>query len=101
SNPATYVKLFDLIRDLYTELPEAKLRGWKPGRFSFNVPSGRCEACQGNGLIAVEMHFLPTVYVTCDVCNGTRFMKETLEITYKKKNIYQVLKMTIEEALKF
>ena len=98
SNPATYTGAFTHIRDLFAASNEARARGWKPGRFSFNVPGGRCEACQGNGLIAVEMHFLPTVYVTCDVCNGTRFMKETLEVTYRGKNIYDVLQMTIEEA---
>jgi excinuclease ABC subunit A len=80
---------------------EARARGWKPGRFSFNVKGGRCEACQGNGEIAVEMHFLPTVYVTCDVCDGKRFTKETLEVTYKEKNIDEVLHMTIEEAVAF
>jgi excinuclease ABC subunit A len=98
SNPATYTGAFTHIRDLLSASSEARARGWKPGRFSFNVPGGRCEACQGNGLIAVEMHFLPTVYVTCDVCNGTRFMKETLEVTYRGKNIYEILQMTIEEA---
>ena len=98
SNPATYTGAFNHIRDLFAATSEARARGWKPGRFSFNVAGGRCEACQGNGVIAVEMHFLPTVYVTCDVCNGTRFMKETLEVTYKGKNIYDVLQMTIEEA---
>jgi excinuclease ABC subunit A len=101
SNPATYTGAFTHIRDLLAASNEARARGWKPGRFSFNVPGGRCEACQGNGLIAVEMHFLPTVYVTCDVCNGTRFMKETLEVTYRGKNIYDILQMTIEEAEKF
>jgi excinuclease ABC subunit A len=101
SNPATYTGAFTHIRDLFSSTAEARARGWKPGRFSFNVPGGRCEACQGNGMIAVEMHFLPTVYVTCDVCNGTRFMKETLEITYRGKNIFEVLSMTIEEAKKF
>ncbi len=98
SNPATYTGAFTHIRDLFSATPEARARGWRPGRFSFNVAGGRCEACQGNGMIAVEMHFLPTVYVTCDVCNGTRFMKETLEVTYRGKNIYEVLQMTIEEA---
>lgn len=101
SNPATYTGAFTHIRDLFAATPEARARGWRPGRFSFNVAGGRCEACQGNGTIAVEMHFLPTVYVTCDVCNGTRFMKETLEVTYRGKNIYEVLQMTIEEAEKF
>ncbi len=101
SNPATYTGAFTHIRDLFASTPEARARGWKPGRFSFNVPGGRCETCQGNGVIAVEMHFLPTVYVTCDVCNGTRFMKETLEATYRNKNIYEVLQMTVEEAEKF
>lgn len=101
SNPATYTGAFTHIRDLFAASPEARARGWKPGRFSFNVAGGRCEACQGNGVIAVEMHFLPTVYVTCDVCMGTRFMKETLEVTYRGKNIYEVLQMTIEEAEEF
>jgi excinuclease ABC subunit A len=98
SNPATYTGAFTHIRDLFAATPEARARGWKPGRFSFNVAGGRCEACQGNGQIAVEMHFLPTVYVTCDVCNGTRFMKETFEVRYRGKNIFEVLQMTIEEA---
>ena len=101
SNPATYTGAFTHIRDLFAATPEARARGWKPGRFSFNVAGGRCEACQGNGVIAVEMHFLPTVYVTCDVCNGTRYMKETLEATYRGKNIYEVLQMTVEEAEEF
>ncbi len=101
SNPATYTGAFTYIRDLFAATGEARARGWKPGRFSFNVAGGRCEACQGNGSIAVEMHFLPTVYVTCDVCEGKRFMKETLEVTYRGKNIYDVLQMTIEEAEKF
>ena len=101
SNPATYTGAFTHIRDLFAATPEARARGWKPGRFSFNVAGGRCEACQGNGMIAVEMHFLPTVYVTCDVCNGTRYMKETLEATYRGKSIYDVLQMTIEEAEEF
>ncbi len=101
SNPATYTGAFTHIRDLFAATAEARARGWKPGRFSFNVAGGRCEACQGNGSIAVEMHFLPTVYVTCDICMGKRFMKETLEVTFRGKNIYEVLQMTIEEAEKF
>ena len=101
SNPATYTGAFTYIRDLFAATSEARARGWKPGRFSFNVAGGRCEACQGNGSIAVEMHFLPTVYVTCDICEGKRFMKETLDVTYRGKNIYDVLQMTIEEAEKF
>ena len=101
SNPATYTGAFTHIRDLFASTSAARAHGWKPGRFSFNVSGGRCEACQGNGSIAVEMHFLPTVYVTCDVCEGKRFMKETLEVTYRGKNIYEVLQMTIEEAEKF
>ncbi len=101
SNPATYTGAFTHIRDMFAASGEARARGWKPGRFSFNVKGGRCEACQGNGEIAVEMHFLPTVYVTCDVCDGKRFTKETLEVTYKGKNIDQVLHMTIEESVEF
>lgn len=101
SNPATYTGAFTHIRDLFASTSEARARGWKPGRFSFNVQGGRCEACQGNGVIAVEMHFLPTVYVTCDVCGGTRYMKETLDVTYRGKNIYDVLQMTVEEAEEF
>ncbi len=101
SNPATYTGAFTFIRDLFAESEEARLRGWGPGRFSFNVKGGRCETCQGNGTIAVEMHFLPTVYVGCDVCRGKRFEKDTLDVRYKKKNIYEVLEMTVEEALKF
>ena len=101
SNPATYTGSFTHIRDMFAATSEARARGWKPGRFSFNVKGGRCEACQGNGEIAVEMHFLPTVYVTCDVCDGKRFTKETLEVTYRKKNIDEVLHMTIEEAHEF
>ncbi len=101
SNPATYTGAWSFIRELFAETAEARVRGWGPGRFSFNRAGGRCETCEGNGEIAVEMHFLPTVYVPCDVCGGKRFMKDTLEIKYKKKNIYEVLKMTVEEALKF
>ena len=101
SNIATYTGAFTHIRDIFATTEEAKFRGWKANRFSFNVKGGRCEACEGNGEIAVEMHFLPTVYVTCDVCNGKRFDKETLTVKYKKKNIYEVLKMTVEEGLKF
>jgi excinuclease ABC subunit A len=101
SNPATYTGSWTFIRDLFAETEEARIRGWKASRFSFNVKGGRCEVCQGNGEIAVEMHFLPTVYVQCDVCQGKRFMKETLEVKWKGKNIYDVLRMTVEEALTF
>lgn len=101
SNPATYTGAFTFIRDLFAETAEARARGWKSNRFSFNVKGGRCEACEGNGEIAVEMHFLPTVYVPCEVCEGKRFTKETLEVKFKKKNIYEVLNMTVEEALEF
>lgn len=101
SNPATYTGAFTHIRDMFAMSEEARARGWGPGRFSFNRKGGRCEACEGNGLIAVEMHFLPTVYVTCDVCSGKRFMKETLEVKFKKKSIHDILKMTVEEALAF
>ncbi len=101
SNIATYTGTFTFIRDLFASSEEAKIRGWKANRFSFNVKGGRCEACEGNGEIAVEMHFLPTVYVTCDVCNGKRFDKETLTVKYKKKNVYEVLQMTVEEGLEF
>lgn len=101
SNIATYTGAFTHIRDLFANTEEARFRGWKQNRFSFNVKGGRCEACQGHGQIAVEMHFLPTVYVTCDVCNGKRFDKETLTVKYKGKNIFDVLEMTVEEALTF
>ena len=101
SNPATYTGAFTHIRDLFASTEEARVRGWKAGRFSFNRPGGRCETCEGNGFIAVEMHFLPTVYVPCDVCDGKRFTKETLEVRYKHQSIYQVLEMTVEEAYAF
>lgn len=101
SAPVTYVGAFSHIRDLFAYTEEARYRGWKPGRFSFNVPGGRCEKCQGNGAIAVEMHFLPTVYVTCDACMGKRYSKEVLDITYRKKNIHEVLTMPVEEATAF
>ena len=101
SNPATYTGAFTFIRELFAETAEARARGWKPNRFSFNVKGGRCETCQGSGAIEVEMHFLPTVYVPCDVCRGKRFMKETLEVKYKHKSIHDVLEMTVEDALAF
>ncbi len=101
SNPATYTGLFTSIRDLFTATNEARSRGYTPGRFSFNVKGGRCEACQGDGVIKVEMHFLPDIYVPCDVCKGKRYNRETLEIKYKGKNIYQILDMTIEDAYEF
>jgi len=101
SNPATYTGAWSHIRDMFAMSTEAKARGWKANRFSFNVKGGRCEACEGNGMIEVEMHFLPTVYVPCDVCNGKRFTKETLEIKYKKKNVHEILEMTVEEAIPF
>ncbi|MGL6248930.1 MAG: excinuclease ABC subunit UvrA, partial [Culicoidibacterales bacterium] len=101
SNPATYTGVFDDIRDLFTQTTEAKLRGYKKGRFSFNVKGGRCEACQGDGIIKIEMHFLPDVYVPCEVCHGKRYNSETLSIHYKGKNVYDVLDMTIEEAVEF
>ncbi|MGE3866911.1 MAG: ATP-binding cassette domain-containing protein, partial [Hyphomonadaceae bacterium] len=98
SNPATYTGAFTPIRDWYANLPEAKARGYGPGRFSFNVKGGRCEACQGDGVIKIEMHFLPDVYVTCDVCKGHRYNRETLEVMFKGKSIADVLDMTVEEA---
>ncbi len=101
SNPATYVGLFTPIREMFAALPEAKARGYKPGRFSFNVKGGRCENCQGDGTIKIEMHFLPDVYVTCDVCKGKRFNQETLDIRYKGKNIHDILEMDVEEAREF
>ncbi len=101
SNPATYTGVFSIIRDLFTNLPESRMRGYKPGRFSFNVKGGRCEACEGNGLIKIEMHFLPDVYVTCDACHGKRFNRDTLDIKYKDKSIADVLDMTVNQALVF
>ena len=101
SNPATYTGLFDLIRDLYAATPDAKVRGYKPNRFSFNVKGGRCEACRGDGIIKIEMNFLSDVYVPCEVCSGKRYNRETLEVRYKGKSIYDVLEMTVEEAMPF
>lgn len=101
SNPATYTGVFDLIRDLFAGTPDAKARGYKKGRFSFNVKGGRCEACAGDGILKIEMHFLPDVYVPCEVCDGKRYNRETLEVRYKGKNIYDVLNMTVEEAVDF
>jgi excinuclease ABC subunit A len=101
SNPATYTKLFDHIRELYSLTPEAKVRGYKPGRFSFNVRGGRCETCKGDGTIKIEMHFLPDVYVPCETCHGRRYNRETLEVRFKGKSIADVLEMSVEEALKF
>ena len=101
SNPATYTGAFTPIRDWFAGLPEAKARGYQPGRFSFNVKGGRCEACQGDGVIKIEMHFLPDVYVTCDVCKGKRYNRETLEILFRGKSIADVLDMTVEEGAEF
>jgi excinuclease ABC subunit A len=101
SNPATYTGVFNDIRDLFAQTPESKMRGYKPGRFSFNVKGGRCEACQGDGIIKIEMHFLPDVYVPCEVCKGRRYNRETLEVRYKGKNIADVLDMTVEQAVEF
>jgi excinuclease ABC subunit A len=101
SNPATYTGLFTPVRELFAKLPESKVRGYKPGRFSFNVTGGRCESCQGDGVKKIEMHFLPDVYITCEVCKGHRYNHETLEVRYRGKNIYEVLEMTVDEALEF
>jgi len=101
SNPATYTGLFTPIRELFAGVPESRARGYGPGRYSFNVKGGRCEACQGDGVLRVEMHFLPDVYVPCDVCKGQRYNRETLEIYYKGKNIHEVLQMTVEQAHEF
>jgi excinuclease ABC subunit A len=101
SNPATYTGVFTPIRDLFAILPEAKVRGYRPGRFSFNVSGGRCEACEGDGIIKIEMHFLPDIYVPCEVCKGKRYNRETLEIRYKGGNIAEILNMTVEEAYEF
>jgi excinuclease ABC subunit A len=101
SNPATYTGVFGPVRDLFTQLPESRMRGYKAGRYSFNVKGGRCEACEGDGLIKIEMHFLPDVYVTCDVCHGSRYNRETLDVRYKGKNIAEVLGMTVEQAYEF
>ena len=101
SNPATYTGVFDLIRDLFASTSDAKAKGYKKGRFSFNVKGGRCEACAGDGILKIEMHFLPDVYVPCEVCGGKRYNRETLDVKYKGKNIYDVLNMTVEEAVKF
>lgn len=101
SNPATYTGVFDIIRDLFAGTPDAKAKGYSKGRFSFNVKGGRCEACSGDGIIKIEMHFLPDVYVPCEVCGGKRYNRETLDVKYKGKSIYDVLDMTIEEAVGF
>ena len=100
-SPATYTGLFSHIRDLFSQSEEARTRGYKPGRFSFNVKGGRCEACQGDGMIKVEMHFLADIYVNCDICNSKRYNEQTLEVKYKGRNIAEVLGMTVEEALEF
>ncbi|HMA22986.1 MAG TPA: excinuclease ABC subunit UvrA, partial [Gemmatimonadaceae bacterium] len=101
SNPATYTGLFTPIRDLYAMLPESRERGYKPGRFSFNVKGGRCEACQGDGVLKIEMHFLPDVYVTCDVCKGKRYNRETLEVRFRGQSISDVLELTVDDGVEF
>ncbi|MDR2006215.1 MAG: excinuclease ABC subunit UvrA, partial [Acidaminococcales bacterium] len=101
SNPATYTGVFDFIRELFSQTPDARMRGYKPGRFSFNVRGGRCESCRGDGVNKIEMHFLPDVYIPCDVCKGARYNHETLEVRYRGKNIAQVLDMVVSEAAEF
>ena len=101
SNPGTYTGVFDIIREIFSETTESKTRGYKAGRFSFNVKGGRCEACRGDGIIRIEMHFLPDIYVPCEVCKGKRYNRETLEVKYKGKNIAEILNMTVEDALEF
>ena len=101
SNPATYTGVFTPIRDLFSKLPESRSRGYKPGRFSFNLKGGRCEACEGEGVLKIAMHFLADIYVVCDTCNGKRYNQETLEIRYREKNIHDILSLTVEEALHF
>ena len=100
SNPATYTGVFSNIRDLFSQLPESKMRGYKPGRFSFNVKGGRCEACRGDGIKKIEMHFLPDVYVECEICKGKRFTEQTLEVNFKDKNISEILDLPVVDALK-
>lgn len=101
SNPATYTKTLDLVREIFTALPESKIRGYAPGRFSFNVKGGRCETCEGDGMLRIEMHFLPDVYVPCESCNGKRYNRETLEILYKGNSIADILAMAVDDALLF